>query len=148
MTFQCLSFNELSLTQLYSIMQLRQEVFIVEQNCPYLDADGKDADSWHLVSWNDKEEATSYLRLLPKGMTYPDYASIGRVVTSDKIRGTGAGKKLMKEALIWVEKIFPGIPVKISAQSYLVNFYEELGFETVGEEYLEDNIPHIGMVFR
>ena len=100
MNFQCLPFEQLSLGQLYKIMKLRQEVFVVEQNCPYLDADDKDQESFHLVSWDENGEALAYVRLLPKGLSYPEYASIGRVVTSAKIRRSGGGKQLMQEALL------------------------------------------------
>lgn len=146
MTFQCLRFQELTLEQLYNILKLRQEVFVVEQDCPYLDADGNDAAAFHLVSWDEEGEALAYVRLLPKGVTYEKYASIGRVVTSKKVRGSGAGKLLMKEAIKSMGELFPGLPVKISAQCYLLKFYKELGFDPVGEEYLEDDIPHIGMI--
>ena len=148
MNFQCLPFDKLSLEQLYKIMKLRQEVFVVEQNCPYLDADDKDQESFHLVSWDENGEALAYVRLLPKGLSYPEYASIGRVVTSAKIRRSGGGKQLMHEALLWAKKLFGDTPVKISAQSYLLSFYRNLGFEPIGEEYLEDDIPHRAMILR
>lgn len=146
MTFECYAFGELSNVQLYKILKLRQEVFVVEQDCPYLDADDKDQQSFHLVSWDDQGEAVAYVRLLPVGLSYVSYASIGRVVTAKSIRGSGGGKALMKNALVWAEKLFGDAPLKISAQSYLIKFYSELGFKAVGEEYLEDNIPHIAMV--
>ncbi len=148
MKFECFAFEELSVEQLYKILKLRQEVFVVEQDCPYLDADDKDQESFHLVSWDGKGEATAYVRLLPEGLSYPDYASIGRVVTSKSIRGTGGGKKLMEEAILQARKLFGDAPIKISAQSYLLKFYIELGFEPVGEEYLEDDIPHMGMILK
>lgn len=148
MKFECFAFEELSVEQLYKILKLRQEVFVVEQNCPYLDTDDKDQNSYHLVSWNEDGEATAYVRLLPKGLSYQDYVSIGRVVTSKLIRGTGGGKKLMEEAIVQARRLFGDSPIKISAQSYLLKFYQELGFEPVGEEYLEDNIPHMGMLFK
>lgn len=148
MIFQCLPFDQLSPGQLYKIMKLRQEVFVVEQNCPYLDADDKDQESFHLVSWDENGEALAYVRLLPKGLSYPQYASIGRVVTSAKIRRSGGGKELMQEALLWAKKLFGDTPVKISAQSYLLSFYRSLGFEPIGDEYLEDDIPHRAMILR
>ena len=148
MIFQCLPFDQLSPGQLYKIMKLRQEVFVVEQNCPYLDADDKDQESFHLVSWDENGEALAYVRLLPKGLSYPEYASIGRVVTSAKIRRSGGGKELMQEALLWAKKLFGDTPVKISAQSYLLSFYRSLGFEPIGDEYLEDDIPHRAMILR
>lgn len=148
MKFQCYAFEQLSLEQLYKILKLRQEVFVVEQDCPYLDADDRDQLSYHLVSWDDDGEAVAYVRILPKGVVYENYAAIGRVVTSKSIRGTGGGRKLMIEALSQTQKLFGEVPVKISAQSYLLKFYRELGFEQVGEEYLEDNIPHMAMVLN
>lgn len=146
MTFQYLAFNDLSLEMLYEIMRLRQEVFVVEQDCPYLDADGRDHDSYHLMGFSPAGELVAYVRLLPKGLTYEDYPSIGRVVVSSKIRGTGAGKVLMEEALREAYLLFGDTTIKISAQCYLIHFYENLGFKITGKEYLEDNIPHIGMV--
>jgi ElaA protein len=146
MTFECYAFGELTNLQLYKILKLRQKVFVVEQDCPYLDADDKDQESFHLVSWDENGEATAYVRLLPKGLSYANYASIGRVVTAKSIRGSGGGKALMQASLVWVKKLFGETPVKISAQSYLLKFYTELGFKAVGEEYLEDNIPHMAMV--
>lgn len=147
--YQCLAFEELSLEQLYQIMTLRLEVFVVEQNCPYLDADGKDHASWHLLGTNAAGELLAYTRLVPMGVSYSEYASIGRVVNSSKIRGQGAGRELMEVSkrhlrALWGEEI----PVKISAQCYLQRFYESLGFEAVGESYLEDDIPHIAMILK
>ena len=144
----CLPFNQLSLTELYAMMALRQEVFVVEQNCPYLDADGRDLPAHHLLGYNEEGRLLSYSRLLPKGISYPEYPSFGRVVTSPSIRGKGQGRPLMEKTLEWMERLFPGQAIKISAQSYLIPFYESLGFRTMGEEYLEDDIPHIGMVNR
>ena len=144
--FTCKSFQGLSLEELYAIMQLRQEVFVVEQNCPYLDADDKDQDAWHLMGWNKDRKLIAYTRLLPKGIAYKDYVAIGRVVTSHSVRGSGAGKDLMQETINQANVLFEYPKIKISAQSYLVRFYESFGFESIGEEYLEDNIPHIAMI--
>ncbi len=146
MTFKCLAFNELSLHQLYDIIRLRQEVFVVEQNCAYLDADGNDEVSFHLMGYNEEMEIIAYARILPKGLTYPDYASIGRVVTSSKARGGGFGKLLMREALQQAKVLFGKDEIKISAQYYLIQFYEDLNFKVVGEKYLEDDILHISMI--
>src|ERR1700733_2202453 len=90
-TIVCKHFNELSTTELYAIMQLRIQVFSVEQNCPYQDADGKDQQSWHLMIYNKANELVAYSRLLPKGVSYPNYASIGRVVNAQSVRGQGIG---------------------------------------------------------
>ena len=129
-------------------MRLRQEVFIVEQDCPYLDADGKDLDAYHLLGQNEEGKILAYVRLLPAGVSYPKYSSIGRVVTSEKIRRQGHGITLMNESIALCKKLFPGQPIKISAQCYLHSFYTELGFEKIGEDYLEDNIPHQAMIYR
>lgn len=142
---ECKAFKELSTIELYDIMNLRQEVFVVEQECAYLDADGKDQVSYHLTM-KDGDNLIVYARLLPKGVSYPDFASIGRVVTSSKVRSKGLGKKIMISALNYCEKLFPSQSIKISAQTYLENFYKGFKFETTGEAYLEDDIPHIAMI--
>ena len=145
--FKCKSFSDLSLDELYEIMALRQQVFVVEQDCPYLDADGKDQLAWHLMGFDKNEKLIAYSRIVPQGISYENYPSIGRIVSSPSVRGKGVGKKLMVENLEWVEKLFKNKPVKISAQCYLIKFYESFGFKTIGEEYLEDNIPHIAMIY-
>lgn len=148
MQIKCLHFHELSLEELYQIMALRQEVFIVEQDCPYLDADGKDQGSWHMMGFDDQSQLIAYTRLVPKGISYNDYPSIGRVVTAKSARGTGAGKKIMTHSIDWLQKKIGQEPIKISAQCYLLKFYNALGFNAIGEEYLEDNIPHIAMILN
>lgn len=145
-SFRCKPFHELTAPQLYSIMALRQEVFVVEQNCAYLDADGKDLKGYHLTGYDDDGKLVAYARLLPKGVSYENFVSIGRIVTSPSIRGSGAGQQLMKEAINSMESLFPGESIKIGGQSYLRNFYESFGFVVSGEEYLEDDIPHLPMV--
>ena len=145
--WQCFSFDQLSLKQLYDLLALRQEVFIIEQECLYLDADGKDFKGWHLVGY-EKEDLVAYTRILPKGVSYENEVSIGRVVTAPKIRGKGMGKVLMRVTLEWTEKLFPRQSIRIGAQCYLIKFYEELGFQVAGEEYLEDGIPHIEMTIE
>ncbi len=144
--FSCLPFDALSPHELYEIMALRQEVFVVEQNCPYLDADGKDLQSWHLMGRNAAGALLAYTRLLPEGVSYPGYTSIGRVVSSPAARGTGAGKLIMQRSIDLCRHLFGPLPIKIGAQSYLLKFYESLGFISTGEEYLEDGIPHTKMV--
>ena len=148
MKIKCVPFYKLNLDDMYQTMSLRQEVFVVEQNCPYLDADGKDQDAWHLMGFDEADNLIAYTRLLPKGISYEKYASIGRVVTSPQGRGKGAGQAIMKASIDWCAQLFPNQPVKISAQTYLLKFYKNLGFEPVGEGYLEDDIPHIGMVLK
>ena len=147
MTYKCLPFYKLNLDEVYAIMALRQEVFVVEQNCPYLDADGSDQEAWHLMGFNEEKKLMAYTRLLPQGISYKKYSAIGRVVTSPSARGLGAGKKIMETSIQWMEKLFPNQPIKISAQVYLLKFYNELGFQEIGEEYLEDDIPHIAMLY-
>jgi ElaA protein len=146
--FTCLPFSALSVTELYEALALRQEVFIVEQNCPYLDCDGKDADSWHLFGRDEHGKLLCYTRLLPRGLAYPEYASIGRVVSATAARGTGAGRVLMSKSIEMCQHLFAGEPLKIGAQSYLLRFYEGFGFVSTGEEYLEDGIPHTKMVLK
>jgi ElaA protein len=136
-------FDELTLDELYSILQLRNEVFIVEQNCVYNDTDGKDQPAWHLMAIED-DKLAGYTRILPPGVSYSDPA-IGRVVTSSSKRRLGLGRELMKRSIEACEKLFGKISITLSAQVYLQSFYESLGFIVVGEEYLDDGIPHIQM---
>lgn len=148
LAFTCLLFEKLSPHELYDIMALRQEVFVVEQNCPYLDADGKDIESWHLMGKDETGKLIAYTRLLPEGLAYKDFVSIGRVVSSPSARGTGVGKILMQRSIEMCRRLFGNQPIKIGAQSYLLKFYENFGFRSTGEEYLEDGIPHTKMVLR
>jgi len=142
------AFNELSLQELYEIGRLRQEVFVVEQNCPYIDFDGRDDKCHHLMFWgDDKAELMAYARLVPAGISYPEEPSIGRVITSPKARGTGLGRKLMLAAIEECNRIWGNVPIRISAQTYLLDFYSSLGFSSTGKEYLEDGIPHTEMLF-
>lgn len=148
LTFTCLSFDELTPYILYEILALRQEVFVVEQNCPYQDCDGKDLQSWHLSGRDDSGKLICYTRLLPAGVAYPGYASIGRVVSSPAARGTGSGKILMTESIQRCRQLFENQSIKIGAQTYLLKFYEGFGFRSTGEEYLEDGIPHTKMILK
>jgi len=138
------SFNELSPIELYKILRLRNEVFVVEQNCPYQDADNKDLKCHHLMLLKD-DELMAYARLVPPGLSFPQM-SIGRVVTSPKARGTGAGRTLMNTAIEECRKLFGKGSIQIGAQAYLLKFYSSLGFEQVSEVYDEDGIPHIDMI--
>ena len=144
--FKCLSFQELTLDELYAILQLRAEVFVVEQDCVYQDLDGKDQQGHHLLGFDDDGDLVAYTRLLGKGISYSEYPSIGRVITSIKVRRNGAGKILMEKSIAESERLFGESPIKISAQVYLDRFYRNLGFVPMGEEYLEDGIPHISMI--
>ena len=143
--FKVCSFAELSLLELYHLMALRQEVFVVEQDCPYLDADGKDFASFHVLGYQGNE-LLAYTRIVPPGISYPSYSSIGRVVTAGSARRLGLGKMLMAASIAGCERLYPEQAIKISAQTYLLDFYQGFGFAPVGEGYLEDGIPHQGMV--
>jgi ElaA protein len=146
--FTCVPFNQLTVHELYDIMALRQLIFVIEQKCIYLDADGKDLNCWHLMGRNTEGGLVAYTRLMPKSISYPNYASIGRVINSDKVRGQGIGKLLMQHSIAKMAELFPNQPVKIGAQTYLLKFYTALGFVSTGEEYLEDDIPHTSMVLN
>lgn len=137
------AFNALNNSELYSILQLRSEVFVVEQNCAYQDMDGTDQKSLHLFGV-ENGNILAYARLIPPGISY-EVASIGRVVVSPSIRKKGAGKELMKQAILETKTQFKTENITISAQEYLKSFYNELGFKESGDGYLEDNIPHIKM---
>lgn len=136
-------FDELSLAEMYSLLRLRAEVFIVEQNCVYQDIDNKDQKAIHLLGKHDNE-IVAYARLF-KPKDYFEEASIGRVVVKKENREKNMGKELMKEAIKGIEFYFGEKKITISAQLYLKNFYQSLGFIPTSEVYLEDDIPHIQM---
>ena len=141
----CKHFKDISAEELYKIIQLRISVFVVEQNCPYQDADGKDIKSQHVLGIQNGE-LIAYSRIVFPGVSYKE-VSIGRVVTSLKIRNTGAGKILMKKTMEYIREEFGKVPIRIGAQLYLEKFYGGFGFIREGDEYLEDGIPHIIMLF-
>lgn len=143
MEFKLKSFEDLTVKELYNILQLRSEVFVVEQNCAYQDLDGLDQDSLHLMGVSDSG-LISYARLLKPGMSY-DEAAIGRVVTALDQRENGHGRSLMLKAIEECCRVFHSQQIIISAQQYLEKFYSSLGFVTESEVYLEDDIPHIKM---
>lgn len=137
-------FEELTPHQLYAVLQLRNEVFVVEQNCVFQDADDKDQDSYHLMGFSNNK-LVAYTRLVPPGKMY-EQLSVGRVVTSPSIRGAAVGKELMKRSIDAAYNLFGFQTIKVSAQFYLKQFYESFGFEQVTDVYLEDGIEHICMV--
>ncbi len=145
LSWQCKSFNELTNEELYKIIQLRIEVFAVEQNVVYQDCDNKDFVSYHFYATLNNE-IVAYSRIIPPGISYLDAASIGRVVTSSDMRGQSLGKQLFEKALEQLYQIFGQISVIISAQVYLIKFYENFSFIQQGDIYIEDTIPHITMV--
>jgi ElaA protein len=146
--WQWLRFSELKPEDLYEVVRLREAVFVVEQQCPYPDADGRDLQAWHLLGWSDHGNGRSlvaYARIFEPGVRY-DEGSIGRVVTAPGVRGTGVGRTLMAEALRRLESLAPGKPMKIAAQRRLEKFYLDFGFSTVSAPYEEDGIIHVDML--
>ncbi|AZD38649.1 N-acetyltransferase ElaA [Pseudomonas chlororaphis subsp. aurantiaca] len=141
----CKHHTDLGKEQLYAILQLRTEVFVVEQKCAYQEVDGQDleGDTCHLMAWDD-DQLVAYLRLLDPVSQGGDVV-IGRVVIAPQARGKGLGHELMEHALKQAQKYWPQTPIYLSAQAHLQGYYGRYGFNVVGEEYLEDDIPHIGM---
>jgi ElaA protein len=139
-------FDDLGVQGLYDVLALRCRVFILEQG-PYLDPDGSDTHSWHLQGRDAAGVLQAYLRAVEPGIKYAE-PSIGRVITSPALRGTGLGRTLMREGLVRCAAQWPQQAVRISAQARLRRFYVELGFEPVGDEYIEDTIPHLEMLWR
>lgn len=144
-TWNWFHFEDIPTRHLYAALRLRQNVFIVEQGVPYADIDGKDAQSLHLLGLHD-DEVIAYLRALPPGLFEPGYASFGRVVVATKMRGRGLGRQLIKTYLDHFKNEDNEIPIKISSQAYLEDFYSSFGFISAGEPYIEDLIPHIAMI--
>lgn len=140
-------FDELGTRELYDILALREDIFIVEQNCPYHDLDYKDHNSVHLYK-KVGDEIVSYVRILPRGISYEKSPSIGRVITKREYRKKGYSKEILSKAIEYILNEFKENTIEISAQEYLIKFYWEFGFETKGEIYLEDNLPHIHMIFN
>lgn len=138
-------YDELPRDVLYDILALRQRVFVLEQSCAYVDADGVDRDSHHLVGRSADGCIAAYLRVVAPGVKYAE-PSLGRVITSAEARGTGAGKALMAEGIARASALYPGQPLRIGAQRYLLRFYESFGFVSTGYEYDEDGIPHTEML--
>jgi ElaA protein len=138
-------FSALNVEELYAILRLRSEVFVVEQNCVFLDMDNNDQIAYHTMGWMNGELIAS-TRLFDVDQSYAGYQSIGRVVGSPRHRGIGAGKALMQYSITECERLFGKHPIKIGAQLYLKKFYNEQGFEQAGEMYYEDDIEHIPMI--
>ena len=139
------TFTELNVTELYALLRLRSEVFVVEQNCIFLDMDNNDQKAYHTIGFID-DEVVATTRLFDKNIMYDGYQSIGRVVGSPRHRGIGIGKALMQYSIQECERLFGKGPIKIGAQLYLKKFYNEQGFEQSGDVYLEDEIDHIPMI--
>lgn len=143
--WQLKPFKELQIEELYDLLKLRSKVFVVEQNCPYQDVDDKDKKGYHLYL-KDEDEIIAYLRILDKNVSYKEI-SIGRVITAPKYRHQGIAKQMLEKAITFVEEELKESRIRISAQEHLVSLYESVGFKVVSEMYLEDDIPHIEMLY-
>jgi len=141
----CRPFAGLGVEPLYALMRLRQEVFVVEQKCAYLDADGADPKCWHLLGQDAQGRLLACLRIVPPGLRYEE-SSIGRVAVHPEARGTGLGLELVAKGVARCLQLHPVHPIRISAQAYLEAFYGRFGFVAEGPTYLEDDIPHVAMV--
>jgi ElaA protein len=146
MNWKIKKYNDLGVDELYEILKLRSEVFVVEQQCIYEDCDGKDKNSYHLFGEHNGEILV-YLRILEKGISYNEI-SIGRVLARENYRGNGFAKQMMLRAIEFIENNLNEKVIRISAQEYLLKFYSSLGFVRVSEGYLEDDIPHIEMLYK
>ncbi len=144
MIFKNKKFSDLTPSELYGILLKRNEVFVIEQNIHYQDCDNKDKNAYHLFFQED-DEIVAYLRILEKGVSYPEI-SIGRVLVCKNRRGQNLGRKILKEAIDFIENELNEVCIKISAQKYLEDFYQSLGFKTVSDIYIEEGIKHIKMV--
>ena len=140
------TFQQLTTEELYAVLQLRSAIFVVEQACIYQDMDGKDANAIHVLGFIDKK-LIAYTRVFGPGDYFSD-ASIGRVAVCESHRGKGLGYQIMEASIEAVSAIFDTQHITLSAQLYLKDFYEEIGFKAEGPEYKEDGIPHIRMVMR
>lgn len=143
-TWTLKKFETLTVHELYAILRLRTEVFVVEQNCVFQDMDNKDQHCYHLLGWKG-DLLVAYTRIVPVGISYKDAPSIGRVVTSPQARGGGVGRLLMEKSINELFGVYGVSPIKIGAQLYLKKFYESLGFEQSSDIYDEDGIDHIEM---
>ncbi|PID77268.1 MAG: hypothetical protein CSB24_02205 [Deltaproteobacteria bacterium] len=141
-----LLFDELSPALLYEIMRMRHEIFVIEQNCDYQDADNIDQKSYHFIAClGEKQKPVGYLRVIPPGVKGKE-VMIGRVLVIKELRGKGLGKKMVAGAVKKIETIYPGIAIRINAQSHLQKFYEAFGFQAVSQPHMESGIPHVGML--
>jgi len=139
------NFNELTVSEFHDIIQLRLDIFVVEQDCPYLDLDGKDKIAYHFFGRSNEGETVAYTRLFGPGQYYKE-AAIGRVVVHEAYRKDGLGYELMSKSIEQIESLYDTKTIKIGAQKYLRKFYESLGFVSTGDFYMEDGIPHLYMI--
>lgn len=145
--WEWLAFDQLGGAELYQVLALRQNVFVLEQRCLYQDLDGYDQQAWHLLGWQTsggQRRLAAYLRCLAPGAKFPEMA-LGRVLTAPEARGGGLGKELLRQGIARAGAHFPGQAIRIGAQLYLERFYQDFGFATTSAPYDEDGIPHIDM---
>ena len=146
MIWKCKSYNSLSIDELYQILRIRQEVFVIEQDCNYLDADNLDKDSNHLLCYK-QDVLIAYMRIYINPDNLSE-VSFGRILVKKKFRGMGLGKELVQRGISLNSDSLKKRVISMSAQVYLIKFYEELGFQIFGEQYLEDEIPHVKMIMN
>lgn len=146
-TWQAKRYADLSLDELYELLRLRSQVFVIEQNCVYLDPDGKDRhpEAVHLLGRDGDGRLAAYLRILPAGLSYPE-VSFGRVLTAASHRGQGLGGPMLEAALIEIERRWPGADIRIGAQAHLQGYYGRYGFAPASQVYDEDGIPHVDLL--
>lgn len=140
-------FSELSTAEFHDLVALRMKAFVVEQNCSYLELDGKDKKCYHLICRDGFGKIVATARMIPPGVSYKE-VSIGRVVLDETIRGKGIGHELMEKCMVFAKDEFGDVPIKISAQKHLESYYEGHGFRSTGHEYAEDGIPHVEMLYN
>lgn len=142
------AFQELNVDELYDILSLRSDIFVLEQTCLYRDIDFKDQSALHCIASVDGSTIVAYTRIFSPEKVYPDHSAIGRVLVNKQYRSLGYGKRIMEYSINQCLKHFGKYPIKISAQTYLIDFYNDLGFQEHGNSYLEDDIPHINMIYK
>lgn len=146
-TWSVLHFDDLSVKQLFDVLQLRNQIFIVEQDCPYLDVDEKDPISFHVLGVDRQQKLIATSRILPPGVSYSE-VSIGRVAVAIENRGTGIGDELNQVSMKFISDHYGEVPIRLSAQEHLIKYYNKHGFEVVSEPYDEDGIPHVEMLYN
>jgi len=147
-SYQCLPFKVLTGQQVYDMLRLRSEVFVVEQACIYQDLDNKDVHPQvHHLLMQRGEHLIGYARILPKNLSYST-PSMGRILIAPSARASGLGRSLLKQCILKTQSLWPQQPITIGAQVYLLDFYQSFGFMPVSEHYLEDGIPHVDMVLK
>jgi ElaA protein len=145
--WQIKHFSEISIAEFHDLMALRIKIFVVEQNCPYQEIDGKDKKAYHLIGRDGFGNVVATARILPKGISYKE-VSIGRVAIDESARNKGNGHVLMEKCMKYIDDEFGATNIRISAQSHLEKYYQNHGFESTGKTYLEDDIPHVEMLFE